>query len=878
MASLFLLALSLSLTLAQLALPIRINCGGGAFTDLSGNAWLADNFFVAGSRIHVDTSTTRIRNVDNPTDLTTDETLYKNERFGPVAYNIPVDPGTYNVQFHLAEVWPPNEVTGARVFAISIENTEVFSSVDIFALSGASTAMTLRPVSVTVQDNILSITTRPIRENPKLNGIVITRASGGPPPPPPPPSNQRPVFTSTAPTNRQALLNRPWTYQATTSNSNGVTFSLVTSPTLGSSVISSSRGEFSFTPVSDQASTSQSFTIRATNSAGTTDQSFTVRVDDSYYRINCGGTEVVDSTGKVWLDDSRVGSVWANNNGVIFTDFSADIIHLADFPLSVLQSSRWDRDDGAANELNFRLSLPSNVRVDVDVIFAEIWLGANVANRRIFSVSAEGTTIANNLDLTSMFGFRTQGIRSATNLLVTDGELNIVFTHGSQNNPTVNAIRVKAHSGSNPPSGGCNGGQVACGSTCCPSGQTCQNDRCATPSACNSPFVTQNGKCVFPITPAGLCPRNEVDCRIGCASQGTQNNPATVCQGGVCEDGVCVPVAPSARQISDLRQQIRAFTRAKIDDELANGDVDRGPKRVGDFVGGVVRSLFHDAGASRAARGCLFVRDLDTGSCNGQACEFTADHNKGLSTVVQEIHAFYNSLNIWWQINLPDFFYLFVSEVVNLVSDGRGVVPVRFGRQPCRCLLTRPFSACTSPPSFPDSMPDPEMSLFDLRRIMQTEMGFTEHEWFCLLGCHSLGRAMRNNTGYARNWSPTPATLDNTYYLTMNNDPWIREAGEASSSVDVPASGKNQFQIGTAGLGRHQGQMMLKADMVPYWDIEGSNCDVTHGATSNFCQPRSPQFDFLQQLLNINFFFSCLNPALQKLSELGTSGLFLARP
>jgi hypothetical protein len=347
----------------------------------------------------------------------------------------------------------------------------------------------------------------------------------------------------------------------------------------------------------------------------------------------------------------------------------------------------------------------------------------------------------------------------------------------------------------------------------------------------------------------------------------------------VCEDGVCVPVAATVRQINALRAQIRDFVQAKIDDELTNGAVDRGSKRVGDFVGGCVRAVFHDAGPARAARGCLFVRDQDTNSCNGRDCEFEADHNKGLSTVVEEIHDFYNSLNIWWQINLPDFFYLFASEVVNLVSDGRGVIPFRLGRRPCPCSLTRPFSACTNPPDFPDSMPAPENSLAELRQTMQTEMGFTEHEWFCLLGAHSLGRAMRNNTGYARNWSPTPATLDNTYFLTMNNDPWIREDGEDSTSVDVPARPHHQFRIGGPGNTRaHGGEMMLFSDMVPYWEIEGSDCDVTHGTTRNFCQPRSPQFDFLQQLLNINFFFNCFNPAFQKLSEMGTSGLFLPRP
>jgi len=220
-------------------------------------------------------------------------------------------------------------------------------------------------------------------------------------------------------------------------------------------------------------------------------------------------------------------------------------------------------------------------------------------------------------------------------------------------------------------------------------------------------------------------------------------------------------------------------------------------------------------------------------------------------------------------MKLADFIYLFGAEALRVVSNEKAIIPFRTGRSSCQCLTTRPFSACTSPPSFPNSMPEAEMTIEQLKNIMETQMGFTENEWQCLTGAHSLGRAQRSFSGYGGSWTATPATFDHSYWRNMMTENWIAEDGVVSTDENIPAVGKRQF--------RHDGsnRMMLRSDMAPYWNIEETSteragCPVLHGPG---CSP-SARLNFARSLsLSVDTFFDCFNPAFQKMSELGNSGL-----
>jgi Malectin domain len=76
--------------------PIRINCGSDVpYTDSLGRAWSVDAFFAGGSAF-----ASGIGQIAN----TTDDVIYRSERYGEATYNIPVAQGTYDVVLHFAEI------------------------------------------------------------------------------------------------------------------------------------------------------------------------------------------------------------------------------------------------------------------------------------------------------------------------------------------------------------------------------------------------------------------------------------------------------------------------------------------------------------------------------------------------------------------------------------------------------------------------------------------------------------------------------------------------------------------------------------------------------------------------------------------------------
>jgi large repetitive protein len=86
---------------------VRIRCGGAAYTDSTGQLWLADQFFKGGGAF---SSTGTVQG-------TRDAPLYLSERFGSFGYHIPVRNGLYSVRIHLAEIYFKS--VGSRVFNIT---------------------------------------------------------------------------------------------------------------------------------------------------------------------------------------------------------------------------------------------------------------------------------------------------------------------------------------------------------------------------------------------------------------------------------------------------------------------------------------------------------------------------------------------------------------------------------------------------------------------------------------------------------------------------------------------------------------------------------------------------------------------------------------
>lgn len=117
---------------ATRAQDVRINIGGGAFTDAAGNRWLADtrqNPTCGGVGAIADAS---------PAEAYTRGCWWTSD----AAYEITVDPAkTYRVRLHLAETWAGGFKPGGRLFFVDVTGQPRRGPIDIFAKVGANRAL-----------------------------------------------------------------------------------------------------------------------------------------------------------------------------------------------------------------------------------------------------------------------------------------------------------------------------------------------------------------------------------------------------------------------------------------------------------------------------------------------------------------------------------------------------------------------------------------------------------------------------------------------------------------------------------------------------------------------------------------------------------------
>lgn len=152
-------------------LPIRVNAGGGDYTDLAGNVWLADTGHNTGE---VFTSTTAI-------DNTNDDSLFQSERWDPadateLEYAFSVPNGNYGVNLYFTDRF---QTAGSRVFDIEIENQLVRAGFDIVSEVGTNVAM-MKSYSVSVTDGQLNVGLLHGIENPKISALEIFEAASSP--------------------------------------------------------------------------------------------------------------------------------------------------------------------------------------------------------------------------------------------------------------------------------------------------------------------------------------------------------------------------------------------------------------------------------------------------------------------------------------------------------------------------------------------------------------------------------------------------------------------------------------------------------------------------------------------------------------------------
>jgi hypothetical protein len=107
---------------------------------------------------------------------TEDDALYQSATWSPdgLSYDFALEQGTYQVDFHFAEIWSGAFQENGRVFDIIIEGNQVVDDLDVYAEVGAQTALT-QSFTVEVKDGNLDLELLQEIQNPSLKGLAIHR-------------------------------------------------------------------------------------------------------------------------------------------------------------------------------------------------------------------------------------------------------------------------------------------------------------------------------------------------------------------------------------------------------------------------------------------------------------------------------------------------------------------------------------------------------------------------------------------------------------------------------------------------------------------------------------------------------------------------------
>ncbi|HEY1121015.1 MAG TPA: malectin domain-containing carbohydrate-binding protein, partial [Haloferula sp.] len=152
------------------AVAIRVNAGGGQFTDHLGNVWAEDvGFFNIGQTAPN----------SNPISGTQDAALYQSERYDgssaglDLEFSTAVANGKYEVRLHFAETFSEITSAGQRVFDVYAQEQLAISHLDIFDRVGANAALAM-VIPVTVTNGEIEIRFDHLGiQNPKICAVEV---------------------------------------------------------------------------------------------------------------------------------------------------------------------------------------------------------------------------------------------------------------------------------------------------------------------------------------------------------------------------------------------------------------------------------------------------------------------------------------------------------------------------------------------------------------------------------------------------------------------------------------------------------------------------------------------------------------------------------
>ena len=361
--------------------------------------------------------------------------------------------GNYFVRLYMGNGFGGTSGVGQRVFDISIEGVLVQNDLDLVDTFGHQVGgMIEYPVVLT--DGTINIFFEHVVENPLINGIEILNVGGAFNPP----ITVTPIANQT---NFEGDLinltvtagggdgNENFSYSAT-----GLPNGIQIEPTTG----------LIFGTVAAGASTNSPYNVTITvdkpSSSPVNENLVWTVLDPSappgsvLFRVNTGGpiTNSTDPSPIDWSEDQSV----ANANGTAVLGIPSPYVNStdndatfgADLPVGFSNSTGYPNNLFSTERYN-TMAVPTNMQWDfpvpngnyvVNLLFAEIWTGAQTTGIRVFDVEIEGNTVLTNFDQTAVYGWAVAGVETF-NVTVTDGNIDIDFIMGVQN-PNIKAIEI----------------------------------------------------------------------------------------------------------------------------------------------------------------------------------------------------------------------------------------------------------------------------------------------------------------------------------------------------------------------------------------------------------------------------------------------------
>ncbi len=469
---------------------LRVNAGGGEYTDGNGNVWSADYGYNTGniSSKSVDISSTN------------DDALFQTQRWDAssgeeLKYNFDVPDGDYVVNLYFAETYTGAFYSGGRQFDIRLEGSTAEYKMDIYDEVGKNTAL-MKSYEVSVTDGQINLEFLHGIENPTISAIeILSFAVKDPTPAPPPAKADFALRVNSGGGEYTDGNGNVWSadYGYNTGNKGATTVSI--NGTEDDVLFQTQRwddkagdelaysfdvpdgdyvvnlyfaenyskvffaGGREFDVVLEGSNVDHNLDVYKEAGGNTALMvSYNVSVVDGQLnikllhgienpfvsaievlpaaaktpvyslRVNAGGGEYTDSNGNVWSADYgyNTGNLAAKSVAISGTEDDA-----------LFQTQRWDANSG--EELKYSFDVPNGNYV-VNLYFAETYSKVFFPGGRLFDVLLEGTNVDHNLDIYKEAGGNAAYMRSYQ-VSVVDGQINMEFLHGVEN-PTIAAIEI----------------------------------------------------------------------------------------------------------------------------------------------------------------------------------------------------------------------------------------------------------------------------------------------------------------------------------------------------------------------------------------------------------------------------------------------------